>query len=96
MRYTVFDCNFRFKIVYFFSSTSIVTKAICDLLKVDLRNALDVNEEYRCPYKLETPQHPFILILNKKPENWLELLDESKDLYENSSDECVFFSFVVF
>lgn len=50
-----------------------------NLLMLEVLDKLK-DKKYHCPFKLDAPQHPFITILNEKPDIWNNVLIQMQEL----------------
>ncbi|XP_015112236.1 focadhesin [Diachasma alloeum] len=60
-----------------------ITSAICDLLKLDLKNR-NASDEYTCPFSIKAPQHPLITVLMQKNTVWRDILGHMQSMIHQS------------
>ncbi|XP_053405158.1 focadhesin-like [Mercenaria mercenaria] len=66
-----------------------IVEAISEMLALEVILKFAAGEEYKCPYEIRSPPHPFITVITNRPsESWPLILEQIDRLFTHS-EQCV-------
>lgn len=63
--------------VYYYCSTHVgVTSALGQLLVLDMKMRIGPEKTYKCPFNLQSPQHPLLTVLKQSKDAWHDVINQ--------------------
>eukprot|EP00112_Aurelia_sp_Birch-Aquarium-sp1_P004052 Seg1459.7 transcript_id=Seg1459.7/GoldUCD/mRNA.D3Y31 product=Focadhesin protein_id=Seg1459.7/GoldUCD/D3Y31 len=64
-----------------------IISSIWDILTTEILEQLDRTKTYSCPYKLRSPPHPLITVLQQRPDSWDIIISQIKQGFISALDK---------
>jgi hypothetical protein len=85
---TLVSCiqNYIYGVFLIFRNYTGVISSVGTLLIFDLKARLSENKSYHCPFRLDSPQHPFITVLKQNKDTWYDVFSVMKFICNHNEE----------